>query len=455
MLIGVNLPDGKKYSYTYDYRTRRVATAQAALGGLTAKHTAITFSGGLSVAEFERSMVTGVIGVPNVQYVRGPDMGGGVGGLLRSLRNPLGSTGLAVAPTAAKPATQHHNLSNGRGDIVAQSDQLGSLTWTASYEAYGRRTKETGSNADKQRANTKDEDPTGLLNEGFRYRDMETGVWLSRDPAGFVDGPNLYAYVKQNPWTSFDPDGLRVDEKSRRDVDDKTGKWNPQAKLYHVTRKENGEFVKKPITSSAKDNSIKNATIWVNGMANNLDNAAELGHIHTGKSDFYMVHNPSNGGLSDLGECSLQKLNIRTKVADSTRDLLKQFDLKTANVTAHSQGTMILNSALSDLRKEGKDMRGMNITYHGAAANVMLSKRLAGQIGANINVFKGHALDPVHNIVGMNSINPLRLAGSLVASPLVFQGDRDLSPHSKPEGQAQRLSPVFQSPLFHSLAPSH
>lgn len=39
--------------------------------------------------------------------------------------------------------------------------------------------RETGTNADKQRANTKDEDPTGLLNEGFHYRDIETGVWLS------------------------------------------------------------------------------------------------------------------------------------------------------------------------------------------------------------------------------------------------------------------------------------
>ncbi|SKB09454.1 RHS repeat-associated core domain-containing protein, partial [Prosthecobacter debontii] len=34
------------------------------------------------------------------------------------------------------------------------------------------------------------------------------GMWLSRDPAGFVDGPNLYAYVKQNPWTAWDPLGL-------------------------------------------------------------------------------------------------------------------------------------------------------------------------------------------------------------------------------------------------------
>ena len=40
------------------------------------------------------------------------------------------------------------------------------------------------------------------------YRDLETGTFLTRDPAGMVDGPNLYAYVNQNPWTKFDPEGL-------------------------------------------------------------------------------------------------------------------------------------------------------------------------------------------------------------------------------------------------------
>jgi len=37
---------------------------------------------------------------------------------------------------------------------------------------------------------------------------IEIRVWLSPDPAGFVDGPNLYAYVRNNPWSSFDPHGL-------------------------------------------------------------------------------------------------------------------------------------------------------------------------------------------------------------------------------------------------------
>jgi len=76
------------------------------------------------------------------------------------------------------------------------------------YEAHGTRTAQQGSNTARQRANTKEEDPTGLLNEGFRYRDLESGLFISRDPLGFVDGPNVYTYVRQNPWSAFDPLGL-------------------------------------------------------------------------------------------------------------------------------------------------------------------------------------------------------------------------------------------------------
>jgi RHS repeat-associated protein len=197
-LSAVVMLDASEHSYDYDYRTRRTGTHETSTASAP-KHTTIVFAGGLSLAEWEQSG-TGLQPVgsvpPTVEYTRGPDMGGGVGGMLYSKRGEI----------------HKYSLSNGRGDIVAQSDSGGELTWTASYEAYGKRTKETGVNADKQRANSKDEDPTGLLNEGFRYRDIETGVWLSRDPAGFVDGPNIYAFVKQNPWTGFDPDGLKVKE---------------------------------------------------------------------------------------------------------------------------------------------------------------------------------------------------------------------------------------------------
>jgi RHS repeat-associated protein len=102
------------------------------------------------------------------------------------------------------------NYYNRRGDVVTKLSAGGTVTWQASYEAFGKRTQEFGTNLDRQRANTKEEDPTGLLNEGFRYRCLETGIFITRDPLGFVDGPNLYTYVRQNPWTHWDADGLSI-----------------------------------------------------------------------------------------------------------------------------------------------------------------------------------------------------------------------------------------------------
>jgi RHS repeat-associated protein len=128
-------------------------------------------------------------------------MGGGVGGLLYSKR---------WVPEDGAVAAQwklSYDLENSRGDVTTQTDSAGA-TWQANYEAFGMRTAEAGTNSDPQRANTKDEDASGLLNEGFRYRDLEAGVFISRDPAGFVDGPNVYTYVQQNPWTRWDPEGL-------------------------------------------------------------------------------------------------------------------------------------------------------------------------------------------------------------------------------------------------------
>ena len=47
--------------------------------------------------------------------------------------------------------------------------------------------------------------------------DLLTGTFITRDPAGIVDGPNEYRYVRQNPWTMFDPDGLRSKHEEKWD----------------------------------------------------------------------------------------------------------------------------------------------------------------------------------------------------------------------------------------------
>jgi hypothetical protein len=62
------------------------------------------------------------------------------------------------------------------------------------------------------------------------YSDIEDGVrvFLTRDPAGFVDGPNLYTYVNQNPWTHFDPEGLATEQDYKND-EAKAQAWHDAA----------------------------------------------------------------------------------------------------------------------------------------------------------------------------------------------------------------------------------
>ncbi|MBA3957779.1 MAG: hypothetical protein H0X51_05220 [Parachlamydiaceae bacterium] len=49
-----------------------------------------------------------------------------------------------------------------------------------------------------------------LISFGKRYYDPELARWLNLDPAGFVDGVNLYQYVYNNPNANMDPDGRFV-----------------------------------------------------------------------------------------------------------------------------------------------------------------------------------------------------------------------------------------------------
>ncbi len=54
------------------------------------------------------------------------------------------------------------------------------------------------------------------------YRDTETGTFLTRDPIGYQDGPNLYCYVHCNPITQFDAWGLSVSSTTTENEDGST-----------------------------------------------------------------------------------------------------------------------------------------------------------------------------------------------------------------------------------------
>jgi RHS repeat-associated protein len=56
---------------------------------------------------------------------------------------------------------------------------------------------------------------TGNHYAPYRYLMSGYARWLSRDPLGMVDGPNLYGYVNKNPINYSDPFGLKADAFSR------------------------------------------------------------------------------------------------------------------------------------------------------------------------------------------------------------------------------------------------
>ena len=109
-------------------------------------------------------------------------------------------------------------LHDRQGHLVCLLDaKTGQPAETYRYSAFGEETilnAQGNPMADSQVGNPwrfacKRVDPeTGWIYFGQRYYDPEIGRWTTPDPAGFIDGPNLYAYLHHNPLMSFDAFGL-------------------------------------------------------------------------------------------------------------------------------------------------------------------------------------------------------------------------------------------------------
>ncbi len=177
------------YAFAYDARTRRVRRSQACKPSVI-----LSFAGGLSVQEYftkesgrpaptssssDSSSASSnspasnsdsssdsssshsqsdpdTLPGPDVEYIRGSDYGGGIGGILYSIRKTT------VDGQSVRLASLDHY--NARGDVIAKStaDAASDVTWMAAYLAFGTRPQEKGTNPDPHRANTKEEDGTGF-----------------------------------------------------------------------------------------------------------------------------------------------------------------------------------------------------------------------------------------------------------------------------------------------------
>lgn len=94
-----------------------------------------------------------------------------------------------------------------RGCLVTLIDTETKDPEVARYTSFGEEL--TSPTSSPWRFSSKRVDPeTGFIFFGRRYYNANLGRWITQDPQGFEDGPNLYAYLHNSPLVDLDPYGL-------------------------------------------------------------------------------------------------------------------------------------------------------------------------------------------------------------------------------------------------------
>ncbi|HEK0623434.1 TPA: RHS repeat domain-containing protein [Proteus mirabilis] len=129
--------------------------------------------------------------------------------LMDNVRALLWKIGL---PHGIKNNQLRYSYNDGMGNSGLETDGQGQLVSYEEYYPYGGTAIWSSENTVEANYKTirysgKERDSTGLYYYGYRYYQPWAGRWLSADPAGTVDGLNLYRMVRNNPVTLRDPDG--------------------------------------------------------------------------------------------------------------------------------------------------------------------------------------------------------------------------------------------------------
>lgn len=222
--------------------------------------------------------------------------------------------------------------------------------------------------------------------------------------------------------------------------------------LYHVAQKPNGtqfDGVKTKAEIAAfeqqwevPDPVIKPTTthVTVNGMLNELNKAAWLMGVHTqvayqgdNVTEYTLFHNPSDGALLDLIECTYDKTFKTSHNARQLASIIEQQANKPTKWTVHSQGAIIFNSALSYFRKKiGSALNQHELVIHGSGANLKRLTKDASALGIKINQVRNNPFDLVPNVAGANDISFGSLSRSAAFCKLVTGNEVGASPHTLP-----------------------
>jgi RHS repeat-associated protein len=112
----------------------------------------------------------------------------------------------------SNPATGAYSyyMTDNLGSPRAVYDGSKALAAVFDYTPYGQAYAENDTVGITHRYTGHDWDATAnLYFAPYRFYNPQLARWMSRDPLGMVDGPNVYKYVRGNPIRKRDPLGMR------------------------------------------------------------------------------------------------------------------------------------------------------------------------------------------------------------------------------------------------------
>ncbi|WP_240336374.1 RHS repeat-associated core domain-containing protein [Morganella morganii] len=177
-------------SYRYDAGSQRILKTTVQKTGNSSLTQQVIYLPGLELyrgKENYQVICAGVAGRAQVQLLHWQD--GKKDHQRFSYDNLIGSSGLETDGDGNLLSQEEYYPFGGTAVLVAGTD--------------------SGIDYKTHRYSGKERDATGLYYYGYRYYQPWAGRWLSSDPAGTVDGLNLFRMVRNNPVTLRDDDGRK------------------------------------------------------------------------------------------------------------------------------------------------------------------------------------------------------------------------------------------------------
>lgn len=300
-----------------------------------------------------------------------------------------------------------------RGSLVTLLTLKDTSHSTYRYTAFGEEL--THNNLSPWRFSSKRHDPeSGFIYFGRRYYHPVLGRWITPDPQGFQDGPNLYTYVHNNPLLYCDPYGLVAQSFAEtrnfgefcgrlfycffsaiewfghnlipfpvaRDLIEATGRWGRGGHFFEPreyaqicpSEGRDIEGVSKPY-----HNGIKNKLAYAKEVRDKISET-------NGGVKVDLLFNPSHGLLVDFIDSILAKCGIKMAYERMCAHYyalkLKEDPDHEFDTIAHSQGATRLNN-VGTMFKNGE---GQHITVHAFGGATIIPRGRFKDVHNNVSM---------------------------------------------------------------------